>query len=153
MRDYFRSGPLRSEAVFAPNRYLFLYERSKSPGMKHFRSVIGKFSSFSVGDLIEDGNARNQAWIGRHDSVHIGPNPEFFGIQASRKDGTGKIRPAATQRSRAAIHGGAVEPSDNRRNSLIDQRAKDFPAFCPSEFHLRRSVSENRVRHDNVASV
>ena len=49
--------------------------------MQHLRARLGQFRGFAVGDLAEDFRIGHQTRIGRHNAIHIGPDPEFGRVE------------------------------------------------------------------------
>ena len=81
-----RARFLRRETVLAPDRNLAFDQRRQRSRMQHLRARVGQFRRFAVSDLAEDLRVRHQARIGRHDPVHVGPDPELGGIAARRRE-------------------------------------------------------------------
>ena len=54
--------------------------------MEYFRARISELRGFTIGNFRQYLRVRHNAWIGRHDPVDIGPDPEFTRTQRSRQN-------------------------------------------------------------------
>ena len=121
--------------------------------MKNFGAVIGQFGSLAIGHLRQHGGVGNQARIGGHDAIDVGPNPQFGRFERGGQNGRREIRAAAAQGSRPAIGGSTVEAGDDRQHAFVQQRKKPRARFRRGLVHYRRSVSENCVGNDQLGGV
>ncbi len=92
-----RARNLGLEAVLAPDRDLLFDQGRQGAGMQHFGAGVGQFGGLVVGDLFEHSGVRHQARVGRHDAVHVGPDPQLRGVEHAGQDGSRKVRAAAAQ--------------------------------------------------------
>ena len=85
-------------------------------GIDHLCPEVAQFHGFAVGQLVDGISCGDDAWICRHETIHVRPYFQRFGVHGSRYDGGGIVRAAAAQVCRGATHGIGCDKSAHDRH-------------------------------------
>src|SRR5580704_4505868 len=102
-RNDSRTGLFGREAVLAPHWDFVFHQRRERSRMQNFGAVVGEFGGLAVSDFFEHAGVFDEPRIGGHNTVDIGPDPEFGCVQRGGGNGSGKIGAAAAQRGGPAV--------------------------------------------------
>ena len=112
-----RPRHIGSKRIFDANRNILVHSGHNRLRMKHLCSEIGHLRSFLVRNTLENTRVRNDAGIRCHDSVHIGPNLNFGGLDATADDRGGVVGTSAPECCCDTGRRGANEPGNDRNNA------------------------------------
>ena len=132
-----------AKLFFAPDRDGFIHQWREGARMQNFGSVISQFGGFAEAYLGKDFGIGNQARIGGHDAIYIGPDPKLGGADGGGDDGGGEVGTAAPERGGTAVDGGSVESGKHRSRAGGEQWIEPAMGALGGRLHHGRSVSEN----------
>ncbi len=111
----------RVESVHDPDRDVLFQRGQDGLGIEYFGPEIGQLGCFGVGDLWQGPGFRHHPGVGRHDAVHIGPDPDFPAVQAMAQDGRCIVTPPSPQGGDNPGRSSADEARHHRRDALSQE--------------------------------
>ena len=141
------------EAVLDPHRDLFFHHRLDSLGVEHLGAEKRKLDGFAVRDFGDDARGGDQARVGGHHPVHVGPDPDLARVEGRAHDGAAVIRAAAAERRAETFASSAPESSDHRDDPATAQTGQALPGHRVGLVEQRRGVAEVIVGDDQFRGV
>jgi hypothetical protein len=92
--------------------------------MKDVGTAGGEGMSFIIAQVVEESGCGRIARVGSVNTVHIGPDDEFFGIEDVRDDGARVVGTVTAEGGDAAVGSGADEAGDHGNEAGVKQRVK-----------------------------
>ena len=117
--------------------------------MDHLRAVMRQFARLVVTEGGERHGLRDDARIGRHDAVHVRPDPDLGGDERRADHRRAVVRAAApAERHRLPVRAAPDEAGDDGHRPRRDQRREDVLAGDPRRLDEWVRVAEDAVRDD-----
>ena len=92
-----RTRRLRVEGVLDPDGNLLLAYGIQGGRIHHLGAEVTQFGGFLVGQFVDDVGRLDNAGIGGHEAIDIGPNLQYRGVQGRCEDAGGVVGTAAAQ--------------------------------------------------------
>src|SRR6185312_2343651 len=95
--------------------------RNDGGWMEHFGAEVRQFRGFGEGDDFDAVSAGEDGGVGGEHAIDVGPDLDFFGIDAGADDGGGEIGAAAAERGGDAFNRGTDEAA-HYNDALLCER-------------------------------
>ena len=96
-----------------------LDDRADGLGMEHLGAGIGQLGYLAIGEFLDGGGVRDDARIGGHHPVHVGPDPDLVGGQGRADQRGGVVAAAAAQGGGDPGVRGAEETGHDRDDAFV----------------------------------
>ena len=138
------------EGVANPDDHFGFSGERQNFGMKNFRTAGGEGVGFVITEFVEKSRFGGFAGIGGVNTIDVGPDDEFVGIDDVGDDGAGEIRTVASEGSDTAIGSGADEAGDDRHDAGLEERKQNVAATLLGLRELRLGFAESVAGQDEI---
>ena len=105
-------------------------------GVDDLRAEVAEFRGLGVGEFVDGIGVGNDARVGGHEAVHVGPDFKSFGIERSGEEGGGIVRTAAAE------VGGHAGSAVGRDEAAHDGHGREGGEGFADEFRGQFDVGE-----------
>jgi len=120
--------------------------------MKDLGAEEGKLDGLSIRNLRQNPRFRNQARVGRHDTIDVGPDPNLVSVQGGAHNRTAVIGRAPTERGASPGAGSAAKAGDDRNHSVPPQSCQALAGLGVGFIKDGASVAELIVTDDHFGN-
>jgi hypothetical protein len=118
--------------------------------MKDFGTAGGQRVRFIITQVMQKFGFDGSVGISGKNSVHVGPDDEFFGVHDVGNDRAGKIGAIAAERGDTSVGSRTNETGDDGDEAGFEKRKKSGTAPLAGFFQLRLGVAERVTGKDEI---
>ena len=141
----------RIEGVLYLDGDIFYTHRVYRRRVNHLGAEVAKLHGLDIRQLVDGIGRLDDARVGRHKAIHIGPYLQHFGIQCSCDDSCGIVRTAPSQIR--SLHGISVTRNEARNHSHLWYVFESFLDKLVRQLRIQRVLSVLLFRTDEITAV
>lgn len=123
------AGMIGVEGVFDTEGNPFFDAGANRFGVEDAGAVVGEFADFAVSEGGDRAGVGGDAGVGAHDTIDIGPDPDFIGDEGLAEDGGAVIGATAAEGGGDIVDSSTNETSDDGGDTLVKERGEGRVAF------------------------